>query len=285
MPVFDAEAWVASMRGKLPDAELDTVAAEIRRGFMRQDEFNRKLNENQRIVDNELQKIREVEAEQKSWWAEVYEPNEVKLQRIAEIEQTYGDLDEFTQAAGGTMRDQEGNYISKEEYNQLAAELESLKQSLGRVERLEQALPIMQQGLQEQMTTAIKFTTKKAAKHARDFGEDFDVEEFDTFVGEQLAAGRHFENLDAAYDVWTAPKRAKLEERKQEEWKQQTRKELEADIESRRGITADPSANASSPFFITKHANDAAADKAAGRVNDRDSRQSFAAAFYGADET
>jgi hypothetical protein len=120
-----------------------------------------------------------------------------------------------------------------------------------------------------------RFLIKKTQSHMVEFKEPLDVDGLEKYAVDQVAAGRRFPNYDAVYDDWVNGKRKEKDEQDRETWKQQTRSEIERELNSRNtGPFSAPPGSPRSPLYEAREAADPAASS-----NAADARNSFIRTF------
>lgn len=246
--LFDVDSWLGTMRQRfnIPQEEIVRAATEIKRGFKRQDEFSRGED---RIRQRETE-LERIEREQHEWYA----ANRPLLEKAAHLQQNYGSLDDVEQKLIQTPT--EAAMTDEEKQALIAQATVPLQNQLGQVLELN------------------RFLIKKTQTHQSEFKEMLDVDALERFAVEQVAAGRRFQNYDAVYEEYVRDKRREKEEQDKEEWKKQTRAELERDLASRNtGPFSAPPGAPRSPLYETREAADPAASTAA------DARNSFIRTF------
>lgn len=110
---------------------------------------------------------------------------------------------------------------------------------------------IAMQREQAQRTAAVlKETAKITAKHLSRFRDDLDIEAIDRLATE------HNLPLMAAYEKFIEPRLREEEQKKNEEWKKNTREEIERDLRSRYQLPAEQVPTEQSPLFTHHKAED-----------------------------
>lgn len=286
--MFDVNEWLDSLEGAIDKGDIAAAKAalaaekrnEIKQATLRQDEFSRRMDANRDLTARQLKALQDKEAEQRAWW----EQNQARIQRIAAIEQEYGSIDEFERVRGG-VETPSGAVITNEQYNALRSELEDLRSGTS---SQAQAMQQLAAGLQQQVVSMVKFTTKAVQRHAKEFNEEFDTDAFDRFIATKMqspdpSTRRNYDSLDTAYDDFVAEKRKALDVQKREQWEKEKREEIRRELASQSGI---PSVNGQegSPLFSALTERRAANEKAQTGRSDSELADRFAAAFQNAEE-
>lgn len=252
--VFDVDAWAKDLREKynLPEADVSHAVGEIKRGFKRQDDFNRdedKLREKER-------EIAEFEAKQQEWW----NTNRPILERAYDLTQKYGSLDDLEDRLTRITQEEDMGKLTEEEAQELINRVTNEVTT-----RVEQKVA----GQANSVIELNRFFLTKVQSHRDEFSEPLDIPALEKYAAEQAATGRRYQNYDAIYDDWVKDKRKSKEEADREAWKAEERKNIEREVMSRTGVPYVPQGPSSlqSPLYATKEDTSA------------DARESFVRAY------
>jgi hypothetical protein len=274
MPVFDADEWFDSVKAKLegviPEEEIEKARLEVKRGFLRQNDYDRVMNKRKAEYAEKEARLLETERKQNEWWNE----NKQRVDRMYKFERQYGSLDNAEQVLNakgrdtGMVRTESGDIITREEYEKALSErTEAIRrQAAEDIQRSTQSVLALQ-----------KFLAKRIQSHSREFNEPLDIDALEGYAAQQAASGRQYVNFDAIYDEWVADKRKAATEQAQEDWKKRTREEIERDVASRSSVPYDSGKHGpSSPFFTVQQSQP-------GSASESEARSAFIQAFM--DET
>jgi post-segregation antitoxin (ccd killing protein) len=274
--MFDVDEWLDSLKDKLPEGDLEAARKELKSGFLRQDDYSRKMDANRETLTKQQKELDAHQNRLDAWYAE----NEKRLAMAASFESQYGSIEDFEKVAGGYVSPS-GEQFSNAEVAQLKQELGSLKKAYEVQARNVQAALNQVQGQSINLT---KFAVSKAMKHQKDFKEDFDIDAFDGFVAEKMASNHSFRDLNDAYEAFVAPKRVEKEKQDREEWEKQRIKELRMEVMSRDAVPNDGAGTGGSPLFDALTKQREAEQVATHGKSDSELSDRFARAFYEAAE-
>jgi len=221
MPVFDVDQWLSSLKEKynIPEDDLK-AAAEIKAGFLRQDEWSRREDARRKKEQEIMQKERETQAyhEQLQAW---YEANEQALRAAADMQQ------------------RGSNPADRQVY----------EEAMSRVEELEEKL----QRLGESAVNLSLFISDKSFDYYERFKKRFPGREFEKFVNET-----RIPDLDIAYEKFIAEDMAKIDAKKREEELKAAREEGAREALSRVNVPVDTAPNSVGLYFARREQSDSA---------------------------
>lgn len=228
MPVFDPSKFLKEWQStyNIPEEAITAAEREINGGFLRQDEFSRRMDE----VRKAEQEANDLYEQNRIW----YETNEGALKWAAQVRERFGDLDNSDDMGGGVMRTPSGDYVSKQE----------LEAAQARLAQLEQQLQASSRGTIE----VASFLADVAVSHRDKYGKPFDQAAFRKFAETPENAGK-YADLYQAYRDFSAEDAKALEDKKWAEREKQIREEERQNVLSQRNAPVDTGTGSGSLFY------------------------------------
>lgn len=255
MPVFDVKGWLQQVKAANPDLIPPETEKEVESGFMRQDEFNRRLETE---VKPAKQKYETVYQENLKWRAE----KERRLRLLEDLENRGIDPEDFVNNNGnvrGTSSDDS------------AALVEALRRQEAKIEELQNTTRQIGLGAVE-LTT---FMTSAAEDFREKYGKRFDPKDFQKFYEEKYRSGE-VTNLRDGFRMYTEPHEAERTEKERATWQEQERAKIREEerqtLFSQRGELPIDFQPAGSSFFAHQREASQAGDNAAPKRLTRDEK-------------
>lgn len=228
MAVWNFESWyekVKENQGVVTDELAKELQTEAKAGWMRQDDYNRSLNEKDKEIAREREQITRTRNEQVDWW----EKNKAAIAKLRKFEEKHGDVDRFVDAGGGRMETPEGDSISRAEYQRVVGLVEKLGTELqGFREESNQKVA----RLENQTNSLLSASSELTYNHFEEFGKPLNMAKLRDYIKEQNDVGVQFGSISEAYSSFVKPDRDERVKKEKEEWQKKTREEIERDLRS-----------------------------------------------------
>lgn len=208
MAVFDVNEFLNRVKAANPDLVPDDVEKEVRGGFLRQDDYNRRLETE---VKPAKEKYERAYNENVQW----RQSRESRLRLLDKAQESGFDLEEWVNDNGRSGRDRETDDAADSRLKAL------LERQAGELEELRGAVKQLGLGVVELPT----FMTEAAQVYQSQFGKSFNPREFRKWYDEKFRAG-DVASLKEGFELYIKPEVEAKEKADREAWEKAERTKI-----------------------------------------------------------